>query len=348
MSDPGSCPWVRCVGPKQRTTITAPHLRKPRTSKDKRCRLSLIRLLILVAFALMGASCGTSIVPETTNSIDRAVETTLTEPISTAMDSTVVTSTTGTVSTISSTTSMVKDSTPSTTIVTTTTVLSKRQSPAWIESQELAPVLSGVGDSNLEHTRSANDYFSSNPNDISTPMGALCWAYHELVRSMTMDGIRYILDQFMVPLVMDDYGITDEQVGPAGPEATDAFLDLVSGSSGSVGSTEQDTTTDDTIEYIRIEHEFAGDGTAWLTAVRAVASPEMVAAFKMDEGLPVDVQVYADALVAFARERVGKDINLSAESDDLSFGSPGFLGIESFIEAAKYHQDCQRIQISNW
>lgn len=95
-------------------------------------------------------------------------------------------------------------------------------------------------------------------------------------------------------------------------------------------------------EIFRLEHEFAGDGNAWSNAIREIASPEMVAAFQTGEGLPLDVQVYADALIAFARNRVGREFDVSGESGDIDFIVPGFPGIFSFVEAANYNQDCKR------
>lgn len=37
----------------------------------------------------------------------------------------------------------------------------------------------------------------------------------------------------------------------------------------------------------------------------------------------------------------------SAESDDLYFGEPSFPGLASFMQAAKYHQDCKRAIIDD-
>ena len=115
---------------------------------------------------------------------------------------------------------------------------------------------------------------------------------------------------------------------------------------GSTGETEG-VSDDDFWAFLRLEHEFAGDGREWPNAVRAVASPEMAAAFRAGEGLPSDVKVYADALVAFAKERVGMEFDPSAESDDLYFGEPSFPGLASFMQAAKYHQDCKRAIIDD-
>lgn len=68
----------------------------------------------------------------------------------------------------------------------------------------------------------------------------------------------------------------------------------------------------------------------------------MAAAFQAGESLPPDVQVYADALIAFAGERVGRELDVSAESGDIDFMVLDFPGIGSFVASAKYHQDCKR------
>ena len=240
-------------------------------------------------------------------------------------------------------------------------------SPAWVEYQEV----SSYDDSNdvLESIRITINYMSNNPNDNSISMGALCWAFHELIRSSMMSLTRWLLDDNLIPYEMEKYGVTSEQIGSPGPEATEAFLNLVSGETGSVESVDDGTSGQTTLpaengkagpvgstgaggiseeeywESVRLDHEFAGDGTAWSDAVRVVASSEMAEAFRAGEGLPPDVQVYADALVAFARERVGKELNPSAESEDLYFEDPSFPGLASFMEAAKYHQDCKRAAI---
>ena len=351
----------------------------------------LRQLMALIAFTMLSAGCGTPIVVESTIPVDKSVETSLVGTIgskvgltevkessveenldsdttSTSTDSSTTTLTTDTTKTLSSTTSLVIDSTPSTTLVTTTTVMSKVFSPAWTESQVL---LSKYSSDSLEDRRFINDYWSDNPNEVSTPMGALCWAYHELSGGFDKSSLRNILDYFIIPFFMDEAGIDSEQFGTPGREATGALLYSISGNSGPVGFTddssdgptslpdgsgavgpvgsinESDIVADESIGFLLMQHEFAGDGTAWSVAIDAVASPEIVTAFRAGEGLPADVQVYADALVAFVREHVGKDVDISAESDDMSFALPGFPGIESFIETAKYHQDCKRAWIGD-
>ena len=56
--------------------------------------------------------------------------------------------------------------------------------------------------------------------------------------------------------------------------------------------------------------------------------------------------VYADALVAFAKERVGKELDPSAEIEDTEYDQRGFPGLAAFRSAAKYHQDCKRAGIA--
>lgn len=306
---------------------------------------------VLIVFAIVAAGCGAPMITETTaGSVEPPVETTPAD----AQESLVVGEAT-----------LVGESPDSTAVGMITTALSTLEySPAWIEWQDLQPYNNS---DSLERIRIINHYMSSNPNDDSTSMGALCWAFHELSRSFMMGISRWLLDDYFIPDLMEEYGITREQVGNPGPEATEAFLDLVSGGIGSVGSVDvgqavlpadngqqepvgstgrmDNKIKDEYWESIRLDHEFAGDGTPWSNAVRAVASPEMAAAFRAGDGLPPDVQVYADALVAFARERVGKELDPSAEIDDTEFRQKNFPGLPAFMGAAKYHQDCKRAEI---
>ena len=247
-----------------------------------------------------------------------------------------------------------------------TLVDNRKLSPAWIEYQTL---IQRLDSDELEHIKYVNEYSMTNPNDISTPMGALCWAYHELSRSVTMGDARSTLDNYMVPALMGEYGVTGEQIGPAGPEATGAFISLLTGSDGLVGYTDTEGEsqtalpgtdgeawtvgftgagiTDDELEFLRTWHDFAGNGTEWANAVRVVSSPEISAAFRVGKGLSKDVQVYADALQSFAKQRVGAELDLSAESEDTLYERVGFPGREAFIEAAKYHQDCKRAALDD-
>lgn len=286
---------------------------------------------VLAVFAIVAAGCGASMITETTAGfVEQSVETTSTESRESLAEGEA-----GPARESS------KQQEPGTTIAgtTTTTLLALQYSPAWIEYQALELYYEDVS---LENTKAIYNYMSRNPNDISTPMGALCWAFHELAHSSMIVVMRGFLDDYLIPDLMAEYGITSEQIGNPGPEATEAFLGLVS---------RDDESDEDYLEYLRLSHEFAGAGTAWSDAVRAIASPEMSAAFQAGEGLPPDVQVYADALGVFAGERVGREFDRefdpSAESDDFDFVNPSFPGLAAFMEEAKYHQDCKRAMIDD-
>ena len=350
----------------------------------------VVRAEMLVAFAILAAGCGAPIVAEnetTAGSVEQPVETTSTTDIRAVITERPPTVSEEAGSTAADTTTTVSlgvrpvdsggQGSPGSTVVDTTTTVADttttaspilEYSPAWIEWQEIKFYLEGdsIEDLGIEDLGIVYNYMSGNPNDVSTPMGALCWSFHELFRSILMDFKRWVLDDHLIPFTMGEYGVTSEQVGNPGPEATEAFLDLMSGDDGlvesidaggnqsvlpgdnggtaPVGSTgEVDYGSEDFVwELFRLEHEFAGDGNAWSDAVRAVASPEMAAAFRAGEGLPPDVQVYADALIAFAEDRVGREFDVSGESGDIDFLVPGFPGILFFVEAANYHQDCKR------
>ena len=352
-----------------------------------------VYLMVLGALIVLGASCGgSSIIAETTNQAEQTIEPTSTSlvgvldnneesadattgpnQVGSTSDTTSSTllSVTSTVaqSNTSSTTSTVINGSSSTTVVASTIVTpNKELSQAWVDSQV---ALSKVGSDNVADSNYYNEYLSINPNDVSTPMGALCWSFHELVRSQHMDSLRSMLDYHMVPFLMENYGITDEQIGPPGPKATDEFFSLILSDIGPVGSvddssgqidtpgengvvgpvvsidgTDDAMTETDTIGFFNDLHVFAGDGTAWPDAVRIIASPEMAAAFAAGEGLPVEVQIYADALIVFAREHVGMPLDDSAESDVFNFTGIDFPGIDAFVEEAKYNQNCKRAMIA--
>ena len=322
-----------------------------------------IYLLLLVALVILGTSCGGApTTAETTNRAEQTIETTPTSLAGPLDNSEEPADTTTGSNQVSST---------STTVVASTIVPPSRElSQAWVDSQV---TLSKVGSDDFADSTYYINYLSINPNDVSTPMGALCWAYHELGQSFEKDSMRSMLDYHMVPFLMENYdGITDEQIGPPGPKATDAFFDLVLSDIGSIGSVDDSSGQIDTygensatgavgsidgsddamtdaniIGYFNDIHEFAGDGNAWPDAVRTIASPEMAAAFAAGEGLPAEVQVYADALIAFAEEHVGKPFDDSAGSDVLNFADIDFPGIDAFIEEAKYNQNCKRAMIAD-
>ena len=299
----------------------------------------------LVVFTVLAAGCGAPIIAETTAGfVEQPVETTSVETQE-SPDSTVAS-------------------------MTTLALPTLEYSLAYVEYQE---VKSYVGDDSLESRKIIDDYLSSNPNDASTPMGALCWASHELSRSYVMGTLRWAIDDYLIPAHMEQYGVSSEQLGGPGLEATEAFLKLVSGDPGSVGSVDDEISDlvvppvengnvgpvsstgrsdglseEEYWELFRLDHELAGDGTEWSDAVRAIASPKMEAVFRAGEGLPPDVQVYADALVAYAKERIGRELDPSAEIRDATeYDQKGFPGLASFMSVAKYHQDCKRAGIAD-
>ena len=304
-------------------------------------------LIMLVSLAILGASCGGT--AETRNPAETTTGSRQVDSTSEAASTTNL-SVTSTVThpNTSSTTSTVINGSSSTTVVTSTIATPNGElSQAWVDSQV---VLSKVGSDDVADSNYYTEYLSINPNDVSTPMGALCWAYHELARSYEMDSLRSMLDYHMVPFLMENYGITDEQIGPPGPKATDEFFSLILSDIGPVGSIDgpnDDMSEADAIGYFNDLHEFAGGGNAWPDAVRIIASPEMAAAFAAGEGLPAEVQIYADALVVFAEEHVGKPLDNSAESDVLDFAGIDVPGFVAFVEEAKYNQNCKRALISS-
>ena len=310
----------------------------------------------LIACLILTASCGAPIITETTASfIEQPVETTTTKIQETIVERDTV---------------PVQEEPKSTVVgMTTTTSSTLEYSLAWVEYQALESLF---GDTSLKSIKALTNYMLNNPNDPSTSMGALCWAFHELYRTSMMDQMRGQLDDYLIPYLMENHGVSNEQIGSPGPEATEAFLELVSGESGTTGITDAKTdgqtilpgtnegiepagsteeahnnSEEDSWEAIRLWHEFAGDGKEWPKAIKTVASPEMAAAFQAGDGLSSDVQVYADALIVFAKERVGMEFDPSAESDDLYFGEPNFPGLASFMQAAKHHQDCKRAIIDD-
>jgi hypothetical protein len=109
--------------------------------------------------------------------------------------------------------------------------VNREQSPAWKESRRFDLLEEHIFSEPIEYfeeyKRVELEYIMNNPNSLSTPMGALCWAEHELSRASDMAVWRYTMDYEYAPYVMGKLGITIEQVGDAGPAATTALLDLL-------------------------------------------------------------------------------------------------------------------------
>lgn len=88
------------------------------------------------------------------------------------------------------------------TTVTTTTIVERALSPAWVEARQLDSILDtyAVDDEHFQqitanYLRSEKDYWWNNPNQLSTPIGALCWATHELSRSGLLIHLRVSTDE---------------------------------------------------------------------------------------------------------------------------------------------------------
>ena len=229
------------------------------------------------------------------------------------------------------------------------------------------------------------EYVWSNPNELSTPMGALCWATHEIMRGAAIGQVRYFMDMEHIPFVMGKLGITSDQVGEAGPEATEAVIDLLAAGTGDVGPVGSvndepnrpvegasvgsdgdepvsvDSGSESSVEHDAFDYErdpffmdvyvdwmrawdrLGGDGTEWENSVRAVNTPEVVAATRAGDGLPTAAQPYTDALFADVGE-LARGGYLFQFDDFNSF--PWQLdNFDAFVEVAKYAQDCKRADI---
>ena len=257
---------------------------------------------------------------------------------------------------------------PTTTIsdfATTTTLASSVDdrpfSQAWIESASL-------GESLLEDARVQEEYWLNNPNTLSSPMGAFCWAYHEILRA-AWRLVKFDDLAFHIQWLMDELDITVAQVGEEGPDRNTAVLDILAEDSVEGGDTQTDTTelgqditdeelarllfySDEYIESYRIENRIGGDGTEWYDALRAVADPKIIEATRLGDGLPAVVQPYADRFF----ETVNKlSVDTRSVTDD--YYATDFIGafdeeiplpsdLVAFLEEAKYSQDCKRVYLT--
>ena len=247
-----------------------------------------------------------------------------------------------------------------TTLTTTTTSLDARSlSNSWLESISINNY-----DGSLENDRLREEYWLNNPNSLSTPMGAYCWAYHEIRRAIW----RLLTYTTLVPhmeWVMDKLDITVAQVGEAGPSRNTALLDILAEGSDQypapdqLDSIENTNLSDDElaliwfhsdhfIEHYRIENRIAGNGTEWYDAIRAVAKPEVITAIRAGDGLPAAVVPYADRFFK-AVNRLAVDNRPARDSDynaDVysAFQLPDPLpaDVVAFYEEAKYSPDCKR------
>ena len=257
-----------------------------------------------------------------------------------------------------------------TSTTTVTTVAGKALSPAWIEARQLDSILSTYA-VDIEHyqqitanyLRSQKDYWWNNPNQLSTPVGALCWATHELSRSGLLVHLRVIMDEYYNEIA-NQLGLVIENSDQA---PADVLLDFLASDPDTTVETpvsvnenittasipQAPTSTENLeiseseqllalyrhpgmIEWIQLTNEEAGDGTEWATALRAVSAPKIEAATKAGDGLPAEAQQFSDALF----DMVDEYIESSKTDSPEDYRLPGFA---SFYEVAKYSPDCQRL-----
>ena len=226
-------------------------------------------------------------------------------------------------------------------------------SPAWVGAQQRLDV-AGTWAHTVEgaaEARRAFEYSLSNPNQWSTPMGALCWADHELSRVTDMLLFRDMLDEDMTSMLMDELGIGDDQVPPGPSRARSrAVIDILESytstttTSGTTPTTMASGFIDPGIVAMLQALDYGGGtGLEWLDALDRVASPEWAAAVRAGDGLPADVLKYADGLAANARRQLA---NSTPRMTGYMYG-PFVDGYEAFREAAKYDQNCLRTMIGD-
>ena len=274
---------------------------------------------------------------------------------------------TSTTPTTAVTTSATVTSTASATTSTSTTV--RQLSPAWVEAQRDMDLESDFDDAELR--RGFDRYRAANPNQWSTPMGALCWGYWEMGRAAAMGHFRVFLDRGLIPDLVEslDY-LGDELLGAGlGPATSRRVIEAIAArvdppptstsatsSTSATTSTSAASTTSTTVRsgpYSGIDSEFVaflrlldyggGTGMEWLNAVDKVASPEWATAVRAGNGLPAPVLRFADVLAAHAREQAGMgdpDIVLVLEAMEQSSDEQ-----TAFVELAKYDPNCLRADI---
>ena len=250
---------------------------------------------------------------------------------------------------------------------TTTTLASsvdtRPLSQAWMESGLLYDAYDLSEDARVQE-----EYWLKNPNTLSSPMGAFCWAYHEILRAVWRL-VKFDDLAFHIQWLMEELDITVAQVGEEGPDRNTAVLDILALGSVVGGDTQTDTTepgqdmtdeelarllfySDEYIDSYRIENRIGGDGTEWYDALRAVADPQIIESTRSGDGLPSVVQPYADRFF----ETVNKlSVDTRPVTDD--HYAADFIGafeeeiplpsdLVAFMEEAKYSQDCKRVYLT--
>ena len=210
------------------------------------------------------------------------------------------------------------------------------------------------------------DYILNNPNDLSTPMGALCWAQHETERAIARYVTRDRVDSGIIPLYVDLLGLTDEQVG-TGEQSIEILRELLgddnseigpvgnvddngdrSNSSGPADISEDDiTVSGESLERIKVGwktmveplDDIGGEGTEWRAIFQNVVKPEVLAATRAGSGLSAPLQKFAEELFATVGEYLDGTKTDLLEPNGLTYK---LINWDKFVEEAKYSQDCKR------
>ena len=253
-------------------------------------------------------------------------------------------------------------STTGATHATTTSTVVRQLSPAWIEGQPFLDPDTFLAPGGL---RRAVDRYRENPNQWSTPMGALCWGSFEMIRAFAMRGARDTLDLWLVPDLVERLGLGDDLLsGGLGPATSRRVIDAVealvsppatttTAATSSTSATSSTTSMaaggpysgidSELVEFLRVLDYGGGTGLEWLNAMDVLAGEEWAAAVRADDSLPAPALRFADMLAAFAREQAGMgvpDYVLVVET----FDKPD-ADIAAFVELAKYDPNCLRASL---
>ena len=240
---------------------------------------------------------------------------------------------------------------PTSTNVASSTTVGTQLSPAWMGFQSQEDILTNLAfdDEGIIQARLVADYVLSNPNEWTTPVGALCWADFEINRTLDMAYDREALDHELIPLVIEAFGIGDQvpsDLGPATSRSVIAILESYATTTTTAGTAVNPAgwfATSEFLNIVRLLNRMGGTGTELLDALDKVASSEWAAAVRAGDGLPTDVLSYADGLAANARKAL-----LSGEPHLSLYEYGSFIqGYDAFVALAKYHPDCLRAMIGD-
>ena len=237
-------------------------------------------------------------------------------------------------------------------------------SPGWVEAQKRLASVERLTNSpaGLAEQRRIADQYLVNPNQWSTPTGALCWGSFEIARAAVMLLARDYLDTILVPHMVEVLGLSEDLLSSGlGPATSRAIIDLLAAqttttSSEATTSTSLVPSTVTTqsgvgtvssfdIEVLRWMDYQGGEGTEWLDAIDSVAGEEWLGAVRAGGVLPADVLRYAEALAATARTQAGKGVpDIRPFLDEPLIGSEDYW---AFVELAKYDQNCLRVAVTD-